>query len=174
MFIQLIALVTVLAAMLTTACGDDPLTSITLAGRGLTMNVSELQVVDGVIYQDVDSEFYSVGPAMEGHDLIVARVTIWNTRSGLLSLNIDEDSGRLDGTDGEQSFPVDPYERRVKLDAPPAALSPHLPFLWGPSELPQDFNISGWMVFELPVGTEIAQLRWEQVDALRFPIEISE
>lgn len=138
------------------------------------MNISDLQVVDGVIYQDVDSEFYNVGPAMEGHHFIAGRVTIWNTRSGILSLNIDEDSGLLEGMEREQGLPIDPYERRVHLAEPPAALSPHLPFLWGPSELPQDFNISGWMVFEVPDGMEIRHLKWEQVDSLRFPISLAE
>ncbi len=138
------------------------------------MNISDVQVVDGVIYQDTNSEFYSVGPAMEGHHFIAARVTIWNIRSGILSLNIDEGAALLEGMEGEKSLPVDPYERRVPLSEPPAALSPHLPFLWGPSELPQDFNISGWMVFEAPDGMELRQLKWEQVDALRFPISLLE
>lgn len=163
-----------MAAALAASCGGDDLpTSITLGGRGLTMNVADLQVVDGLIYQDTDNNFYNVGPAMEGHHFVVAQVTIWNIRSGLLSINISEESGLLEGTERERALPVNPYERRVKLDERPAALSPHLPFLWGPSDLPQDFNIRGWMVFEVPDGTEIAQLKWEQVDVLRFPITIS-
>lgn len=161
-----------LFAVFTVACNDDQLTSITLGGRGLTMRVADLKVVDDLIYQDTNQDYYNVGPAMEGHHFVAARVTIWNLRSGILFLNIGEESGLLEGTEREKGLPVDPYERRVKLDAPPAALSPHLPFLWGPSELPQDFNIDGWMVFEVPDGTEIAQLRWEQVDTLRFPITL--
>ena len=168
------ALFMALAAMLTAACGEDQLTNVTLAGRGLTMNVADLQVVDGLIYQDLDLGYYNVGPAQPGHHFVVAHVTIWNNRSGLLSLNIDAESGTLEGMEREKGLPVDPYERRVKLEAPPAALSPYLPFLWGPSDLPQDFNITGWMVFEVPDGAEIVQLRWEQVDSLRFPISLSQ
>ena len=179
-YVRFLALFTALAAMLTAACGgEDPFTNVTLAGRGLTMNVADLQVVDGLIYQDLDGGYYNVGPAQAGHHFVVARVTIWNNRSGLLSLNIDAESGTLEGTtlegtERQKALPVDPYERRVRLDAPPAALSPYLPFLWGPSDLPQDFNIAGWMVYEVPDGTEIMQLRWEQVDSLRFPISLSQ
>ena len=174
-YVRFLALLMALAAMLTAACGgEDPFTNVTLAGRGLTMNVADLQVVDGLIYQDLDLGYYSVGPAQPGHHFVVARVTIWNNRSGLLSLNIDAESGTLEGMEREKGLPVDPYERRVRLDAPPAALSPYLPFLWGPSDLPQDFNIAGWMVFEVPDGAEIVQLRWEQVDSLRFPISLSQ
>jgi hypothetical protein len=172
--IRYIPLFLALAIMLTVACGgDERPTSITLGGRGLTMNVSDLQVIDGLVYQDTDNNFYNVGPAMEGHHFVAARVTIWNIRSGILSININEDAGILEGTEREKGLPVNPYERRVKLDERPAALSEHLPFLWGPSDLKQDFNITGWMVFEVPDGTEIAQLKWEQVDVLRFPITIS-
>ncbi len=173
-YVRYLALVTALAAILTAACGEEQLTSVTLAGRGLTMNVAELQEVDGLIYQDTDGDYFNVGPVQPGHHFVVARVTIWNNRSGLLSLNINEETGTLEGTEREKALPVNPYERRVKLAAPPAALSPHLPFLWGPSALPQDFNIAGWMVFEVPDGAEIVQLRWEQVDSLRFPISLSQ
>ena len=173
-YVRNLALLTALAAILTATCGEEQLTSVTLAGRGLTMNVGDLQVVDGLIYQATDGDYFNVGPAQPGHHFVVARVTIWNNRSGLLSLNIDEETGTLEGTDREKALPVNPYERRVKLAAPPAALSPHLPFLWGPSALPQDFNITGWMVFEVPDEAEIVQLRWEQVDSLRFPISLSQ
>ena len=166
-------LLAAMAALLAAACGDDQPASVTLGGRGITMNVADLKEVGGVIYQDTDGEYYNVGPALDGHHFVVARVTIWNVRSGILSINISEESGLLEGTEREQALPVDPYERRVKLDEPPAALSEHLPFLWGPSDLPQDFNITGWMVFEVPDGAEIMRLKWEQVDTLRFPISIS-
>lgn len=161
-----------LVASLASACGEDRLTSITQVGRGLTMNVRALQQVDGIIYQDVDFKHYSVGPAQPGHQLVVAQVTIWNNRSGRLSLLVNEEAALLQGADGQEVEALDPYGRRVELDAPPAALSPHLPFLWGPSDLPQDFNISGWMVFEVPVEMEITRLEWEQVDSLRFPLSI--
>lgn len=172
-YIQYIVTLVALAAMLAAACGDDKLTSITLGGRGMTMNVSDLTVVDGVVYQDTDLNYYNLGPARDGHHFIAARITIWNIRSGLLSINISEESGILEGMEGEEALPVNPYERRVQLDAPPAALSPHLPFLWGPSDLQQDFNITGWIIFEAPDGMEIRQLKWEQVDTLRFPISLS-
>ena len=171
--IRNIALLAALFAVFAAACGDEQFTSVTLAGRGLTMNVANLQEIDGLIYQDTDQQYYSVGPAMEGHSLVAAQVTIWNNRSGRLSLFVDEEAALLGGTNREEARALNPYERRVPLDAPPAALSPHLPFLWGPSDLPQGFNITGWMVFELPDGVEIVRLEWEQVDTLRFPITIS-
>ena len=162
-----------LVISLASACGADRLTSITQAGRGLTMNVRDLQQVDGIIYQDEDFKYYNVGPAQPGHQLVVAEVTIWNNLSGRLSLFVNEEAAKLEGVDGQEVDALDPYGRRVELDAPPAALSPHLPFLWGPSDLPQDFNITGWMVFEVPDEMEISRFEWEQVDSLRFPLSIS-
>lgn len=162
-----------LVVSLASACGEDRLTSITQAGRGLTMNVRDLQAVDGIIYQDEDFKHYSVGPAQPGHQLVVAQVTIWNNRSGRLSLFVNEEAALLQGADGREVDALDPYGRRVELSEAPTALSPHLPFLWGPSDLPQDFNISGWMVFEVPDDLEVTRLEWEQVDSLRFPLSLS-
>lgn len=161
-------------AALAVACDEQRFTNITQVGRGLTMNVRDLQRVDGIVYRDLDGEFYNVGPVQEGHYLATVLITIWNERSGLLSLNVATDSALLDGRDQMEALVVDPYERRVKLESEPAALSPTLPFLWGPSTLPKGFNISGWMVFEVPDEMEILELEWEQVDALRFPITFSE
>lgn len=168
-----IAAAALLVVSLASACGEDRLTSITQAGRGLTMNVRDLQQVDGIIYQDEDFKYYSVGPAQPGHQLVVAEVTIWNNLSGRLSLFVNEEAALLQGADGREFDALDPYGRRVELNEAPAALSPHLPFLWGPSDLPQDFNISGWMVFEVPDDLDITRLEWEQVDSLRFPLSLS-
>jgi hypothetical protein len=172
LFILMVAmLVTVIAA----ACSSsDPgeVSGLTLAGRGLTMNVSDLQRVDSMTYQDVDGTYYSVGPVAEGSELVVARVTIWNTRSGKLFLFVDGDAAILENDEREKAFLINPYERREVLPSAPSDLGRYTPLLWGPSDLPQDFNITGWVVFEAPEDFDAEIFEWEQVDFLTFPISV--
>lgn len=169
--ILLTAIMSMVAAV---ACFGDSVGSegITLAGRGLTMNVKDVQKVDRLTYQDVDGLYYSVGPVQPGHDLVVARVTIWNTRSGRLSLFVDGKAASLEGKNREQALAIDPYQRRQTLESAPLDLGRYVPLLWGPSDLPQGFNITGWMAFEVPSDVEVQTLEWEQVDSLTFPVSV--
>lgn len=171
----LVLAATMLTLLVVAACSDDAdgFDGVTLAGRGLTMNVSDVQQVDTLTYQDTDGLYYSVGPAAPGHELVAARVTIWNTRSGRLSLFVDDKSALLESDDRERAFAINPYEQRQLLTSEPATLGRFTPFLWGPSDLPQDFNIAGWMIFEVPEDINIRVLEWEQVDFLTFPISVN-
>ena len=168
-------MVAMMVAVIAAACSSSDsggFTGLTLAGRGLTMNVSDVQKVDSMTYRDVDNLYYSVGPVDPGNDLVVARVTIWNTRSGRLSLFVDQDAATLESADRESAFAINPYERREVLGSAPPDLGRYTPLLWGPSDLPQDFNITGWMAFEVPEDWDIKVFSWEQVDFLTFPISV--
>ena len=170
----IILVVAVLTLMCAAACSDDLSTydGLTLAGRGLVMNVSDVQKVDELTYQDVDNLYYTVGPVNSGNDLVVARITIWNTSSGKLSLFVDGDVAALMGSDREPIFALDPYQTRQPLTLEPRHLGRYTPLLWGTSSLPQDFNITGWMVFEVPENADINSLEWEHVDTLSFPVAV--
>ena len=172
LFILLAAMV---GSLVAAACSGDSggFTGLTLAGRGLTMNVSNVQKVDAMTYRDVDNLYFSVGPVEPGHDLVVAKVTIWNTRSGRLSLFVDGDAVILEGSKREKAFAIDPYQRRQALASAPPNLGRYTPLLWGPADLPQDFNITGWMAFEVPQDVDIKSLKWEQVDFLSFPVSVN-
>jgi len=169
-----IMVATMLTLLLAVACADSSsgYDGLTLAGRGLVMNVSDVQKVDGLTYQDVDKLYYSVGPVNPGHYLAVAKVTIWNTSSGILSLFVDGEAAALVGADREPIFALDPYQIRQSLTSEPQDLDRYTPLLWGASSLPQDFNITGWMAFEVPEGADIKELEWEHVDSLSFPVSV--
>tara|TARA_B100001750_G_C15517200_1_gene608244 strand:- start:2990 stop:3526 length:537 start_codon:yes stop_codon:yes gene_type:complete len=170
----LILVVAVLTLMCAAACSDDlnGYDGLTLAGRGLVMNVSDVQKVDELTYQDVDNLYYTVGPVNSGNDLVVARITIWNTSSGKLSLFVDGEVAALMGSDREPIFALDPYDARQSLASEPPGLGRYTPLLWGTSSLPQNFNITGWMAFEVPGNAEINALEWAHVDTLSFPVSV--
>ena len=173
LFILIAAMMVTVVAAACSSSDSGGFNGLTLAGRGLTMNVSDVQKVDRMTYRDVDDLYYSVGPVTPGNDLVVARVTIWNTRSGRLSLFVDQDAATLGSSDRESAFAINPYERREELGSAPPDPGRYTPLLWGPSDLPQDFNITGWMAFEVPEDWDIKVFEWEQVDFLKFPISVN-
>lgn len=170
----LMLVVAVLVLMCTAACSDglSDYDGLTLAGRGLVMNVSDVQQVDELTYQDVDNMYYTVGPVNLGNRLVVARITIWNTSSGKLSLFVNGEVAALTGSDREPLYALDPYQTRQSLTSEPRDVGRYTPLLWGASSLPQDFNITGWMAFEVPENADINSLEWQHVDTLSFPVSV--
>ena len=57
------------------------------------------------------------------------------------------------------------------LDQPPADGARFLPLLWGVVEVPQNFQIEGWVVFEIPKDFTIYQFNWEQADTIRVGLK---
>ena len=172
----IILMVSMMVTVIAAACssGDSGgFSGLTLAGRGLTMNVSDVQKVNRMAYRDVDNLYYSVGPVDPGNDLVVARITIWNERSGRLSLFVDQDAATLESAERESAFAINPYQRREVLGSAPPDLDRYTPLLWGPSDLPQDYSIAGWMAFEVPKDWNIKEFAWEQVDFLKFPVSVN-
>ena len=40
------------------------------------------------------------------------------------------------------------------------------PFLWGNINLDKNFQVQGWMVFDVPKGLILGTIWWEEVDSI--------
>ena len=40
------------------------------------------------------------------------------------------------------------------------------PFLWGEVNLDREFQVEGWMVFDVPKGLVLGSLWWDEVDSI--------
>ena len=65
---------------------------------------------------------------------------------------------------GWQDGPV----RLIELEAGGGA-PPGQGFLAGSFQIPKDYSVDGWIVFEAPEGTEFSELRWHAGDTLTIP-----
>ena len=75
-------------------------------------------------------------------------------------------STQLGDRRGERIDALDPFEvARVSTIADPDE-GKFSPFLWGEVELPRSFQVSGWVVYDVPKGLTLGSIWWNEVDTL--------
>ena len=62
---------------------------------------------------------------------------------------------------GWKDGPVRKIELRGEAGAPPGQ-----GFVAGSFQIPKDFSVDGWIVFEVPKGVEFSELRWRAGDSI--------
>ena len=153
-------------------------------GDTLVLRLDELQKTSEVRYSVGDQAHYLVAPTSPDNELVMVRLTIWNARANKVIFTLDSDAAELRGFGvNEVYLPFDPYDRsslvdqadssETKFARPLPGCPDNLPcvlFLQGPMELPQNFQVLGWMIFEAPKGTDFRELKWKAADTvyLRF------
>jgi hypothetical protein len=150
--------------LIAAGCGEAD-EGLWATGQILQMRVSDVQHVESVAYQ-IGDEHFEIRPQAQGLDLVVAKVLLVNRRSAQVSLFIDADAVDLEGDNALDYPPLDPYVRGQNIDAGGADESLFTPFLWDTVELARDFQIVGWMLFEVPRGLDVSRIRWHSVDTL--------
>lgn len=132
-------------------------------GRYLVMGVSDLRTVPYVAYSDGQAH-YVIRPLEEGQELVVALLTIRNEQTARASLQVGERSAYLEDPRGRRYYALDPLTQRQAVPSPLEGEGEFTPFLWGHQEVPQGYQVEGWMVFQVPRGTRIARVVWDETD----------
>ena len=145
-------------------CYNAQLKAQWVRGSQLAMGVGALRVTDEVIFTK-DGESRVIRPA-EGQTLVAIPVRLRNDRSGKALLLVDEAAAVLTDQGGRRYSPVDPFARGVPLEGPVDEKKVFMPFLWGEFSLDQNYQISGWLVFETPPNREWQDLEWRQGDTI--------
>jgi hypothetical protein len=154
-----------LTLLLSTACISTEDRGEWSRGNVLQINVSNVQRVPEVAYT-VDGQHFAIRPRDPENTLVVAKVLLRNNKSAQVSLFIDHKAAFLANRRLERHGLVDPYIQRQPLDQPPEDGARFLPLLWGVVEVPQNFQIEGWVVFEIPQEFTVYQFNWEQADTI--------
>jgi hypothetical protein len=166
-FLTLLALL--LLGLMTTGCIRSVDRGVWASGRILEMNVKKIQKVDHVAYTD-RGKHYVVRTDKPGHFLTVAQVTIRNEMASRVLLKVDQEAAYLEDQMHQRYLPVDPFTQREEIKAPLEGQDTHIPLLWRNIELPLDFQLSGWLIFEVPEDAELLALQWSQGDRMRADI----
>lgn len=164
-FIGLLGLLFVLVTVL--ACGSDKFKGWT-QGRYLYLYIpSNAQLVDQVAYVDQNGDHFLLKPAQGGDKLAVLKVTVVNPKSARVLLTFAEDSASVSDPRGNTYQMMDPFKNVTKLSAPDPQEGKYSPFLWGSIELVKDYQVEGWMVFEVPGNFTSVVLLWEETESIR-------
>ncbi|MSQ11562.1 MAG: hypothetical protein EXR48_02515 [Dehalococcoidia bacterium] len=168
-FRQAVAVLLALASvLLLVACGGVGIIDVErgkyVQGRTLTVGVTNLLKAPHLGYQDANGLHYVLRPQNpQANVLAVAKVTIANYRSTRVLMHIDTTAAYVDDDTNARYPVIDPNERRQES---PSAVKDEDLFgkipMWGSIELPQDFQVTGWMVFEIPKDRQVVRFGWEQ------------
>ncbi|MYC34335.1 MAG: hypothetical protein F4X64_14320 [Chloroflexi bacterium] len=142
-----------------------------------------------------DEDFYRLAPESPENELILLRVKIENHTATSAIVNVNHEAAQLRDFLQGRYFPVDVSERAQEAGFPESAsdrcnvpVNPDdhttcVKFLWNPvyaeaqpggdtkwveraQELPKGTGLDGWMVFEVPEGTQMRSFRWSSGDTI--------
>jgi hypothetical protein len=134
-------------------------------GRTLVMNLAQIQKVTQVAYQHEDRHFV-VQPKDPGNVLAAVQLTLVNQKSARMMVLADANAALLEDDKGNTYQPLNPWEQRREVAKAEGNERLFVPFLWGNFEIPKDYELKGWMLFEVPRDIKFSLFRWEQADSL--------
>ena len=162
-----------------------------VGGDTLIIRLDEYERTQEVRYLGCDDKHYVVTPSSIGNELLMAKVTIWNDKARSVLLVLDSEASQLRGTAAQQKFaPMDvdamkrasqtPTDDQVDMErhyARPGAsggyyhcgqwtTTPEVQFLQSSVQLDQGNSLSGWIAYEVPVGTELREIHWAAGDTI--------
>ena len=183
--------------LLIASCGSStPGVGQVVGGDTLIIRLDEYERTQELRYLGCDEKHYVVTPSESANELLMVKLTVWNDKARSVLLTLDEEASELRGTASQQAFgPIDidamkqesvaPTREQIELErhyARPGTrggfwhcgewtTAPQVQFLQSSVDLAQGNSLSGWIAYEVPVGTELREIRWAAGDTIyiRFP-----
>ncbi len=168
------------------ACSEaSPVFGQYFRGRVLDLSVVTLERTPELLYSTVDSvrgtRHYRVSPSAEDLELVLVRLKVENHTATSAIVDINAQAAELRGLEKDtleriRLRPLNVNELVEEVSAPenPGA-ERSIVFLWNATQedgsteafnLPKDFGLEGWLVFEAPKDTKFLELRWRAGDSL--------
>ena len=152
-------------------------------GDSLIVTIEAVEKVQEIRFLGNDNVHYLVTPAGGGNELVALRIRVFNEEATRLLITIDEDAAELRGFGFKEKYrPLDLYYLELgttvrTVEGTHPLEDRFLPFLAGPIEmdgvagLPQGHAVRGWMVFEVPKGIKLREMRWEAGDNVYLSVQ---
>ena len=155
-------------------CSSDP-DVVGVRGRSIEIHTKRPVVAEKLSYQAPENEYYVFRPAASNRQMAAVCVTVVNRTSTVMPLEINPEAARLGNRRGERIPASDPFERSTIVDSTDEAsilrdtgdeedLSRCTQLLWGQVQLDRQFQVSGWMLFDVPKGLTLGTFWWDEVD----------
>ena len=161
-------------ALAVIACSSDP-DVIGVRGRSIEIHAKRPVVGEKLTYQAPGDQYYVFRPRASNRQVAAVCVTVVNRTSTVMPLEVNPDAARLGNRRGDRIQATDPFEGSVVVDS--AGEDPILTdtgdeddlsrctqLLWGQIQLDRNFQVSGWMLFDVPKGLTLGTFWWDEVD----------
>ncbi len=160
LFITLVILVASLG--LSSACfGGSASLGRTFQGPILELTPVEMFNVPEVVYQEDDKAVYIIKPS-DGNNLLVLHARVGNHAATRAFLDIDSQPAELTMKNGGPIKALNTTQAKQPFDGTQhPSLNKYIPFIRGTQELEKGFELNGWIVFDVPKGDKVEQLKWE-------------
>jgi hypothetical protein len=171
--IRCLALVLILSLTVVTGCIRAADNEYGSRGEILSIGAHKPKLLDKVVYtiQDMNGrpENWVITPKEEGFKIAVVQTRAVNTKSTQVDLSVDENTAMLTAKDGGGEFKAFKADKmrveKTSEEAPKG--NPYGSHIWGPYQLFKNFEIAGYLFFEVPDGTEFADMIWDDVEFVR-------
>lgn len=147
------------------ACGGNPDVAVSV-GRSLELWVSTPDIVNEVNFFDEAGNPRQIRARASNRQLAVVEVTVVNRTSIVTPLRIGSESVQLGDRRGQRIDALDPFESGRPIAELSEEDQTYSPFLWGDTQLEREFQITGWMVFDVPKGLILGAFWWREVDSI--------
>ena len=161
-----VLLVLLAASLALFACGSDDPEKVRSRGRSLEVHTTYPLIVEKVAFMDSQGQHRVIRPRASNRQLVLLDITLVNRTSLITPLLIDEEAAQIGDRRGERIDAIDPFESSRVVDAADPDEDLYSPFLWGQIELDKEFQVEGYMIFDVPKGLILGSLWWEEVDAI--------
>lgn len=149
--------------VLAAGCGGGSKAVVAL-GRSLELHVTRPEIVEKVAFLDAEGRHRVIRPRATNRQLAVVNVIVVNRTSTVIPLLIDADAAQLGDRRGERIDALDPFKAAKLLDVADPEENKYSPILWGEVVLERNFQVAGWLVFDVPKGLTLGSLWWGEVD----------
>ena len=166
------------------ACSEDPVAAtfgIAFRGRILDVTLFDKVNLPEIVYEEDDGTYAVISPSNPLNELVVFHARVDNFGATLVQLDIESEPPVLRTTDDLSVASVNTKNAKIESDrehyleyrqtlidlgikVPPGGL-----FIRGLHEVKQDFGLEGWVVFDMPKGSTLKDLKWSAGgDAIRI------
>jgi len=148
--------------LLLASCLSDtsPALGRTYQGPILQLTLEDILTLSTIAYTEEDDAVYIIRPASDGNELVAISARIGNHAATKVQLDINAqpselrmDSGRYHALNTSQ------------LKVPATGFHPdkdlYVPFIRGSQELEKDFELHGWIIFDVPKDSKLESFKWE-------------
>ena len=137
------------------------------AGRTMEVHAGDPIVVDKAFFVDESGKTNVLVPSASNRQIVVISTIIVNRTSTVIPLLIDSEAAKLGDRRGKRYGAIDPYEHARVIneslkEGPDTKKIPRL--LWEITDLPRDYQVEGFLVFDVPKGLVLGTLFWDEVE----------
>ena len=161
-------------ALALVGCSNDS-DVVGVRGRSIEIHAKRPVVAEKLTYQASEDQYYVFRPKASNRQIAAVCVTVVNRTSTVMPLEINPEAARLGNRRGDRIPAADPFDRPVILDESSGEplltdtgddedLSRCTQLLWGQVQLDRNFQVSGWLLFDVPKGLTLGTFWWDEVD----------